>query len=931
MKRKMILGLAGVCSALCIGGVCQIWAPALAEETAPQNQKSDVFTCLSMDEVIDNYEIPTFAMHSSTVGTGESDTGIAMLTSAGSASFTYKHAIRTEGLTEETNLIELYALSGDGLAGVNTIKITLTDAENDKNTFSVRYYLHTSGSPYCFLDYQGRTIAWSSERANYLWESSYGAWVPGVSFSGSQHENNIVPFSVWLNSEEKQVFCTYGTRRHMLMDLDDVAGVGKGGVWSGFESGMAKLSVSFELNQAKKGGVYIKSITGYNLDGVFDSADAYEAPDITYLMPKAYESEMPVGGVGVPYAIPEIYASDWYFGKCEAENVTVQVLTEAGVDVSSQMADGKFTATAAGNYKIRYTATNPQKSSVAELSFKITEEVLPIVITSVSEYSSCELLTQTSIPSVEIFGGSGNVDVTETLYYNGEEVALSAARSLYLDRAGTVSLKVQAKGYTGEEVVKYFTLIVPETTVLSVQNMPTVLQSNTDVQFPAPVAYNSATKAAATTEITVDGVPLGEDRTYSVTKTSGTVTVVYKATTAEYGEKTKTFSIPVIDSTTLMPSHLMQTKAGSVTVEDSSTAIHLSTSESFAEAQWAYPVVTANASVNAVVTLSGLTVDNAITKGGFDYVDITYANYANTTETMFIRIYRACDAGEEICYMQMNGVGTKYLIDGNLGVPSLPINLYVDTAKGYVYDAVKYTPICAIDGYSADVSLVGIRFGNVSEAAAVSLIQLSNQRMSSKANWYDNNMPVISFASSMSMNMEIRRGDYIDIPAAIAYDMLSANATIALKVTAPDGTVLVTDGDASQGMRILAEQAGYYRVQFIAEDYLGNKDTTAIYNYYAYNDVAPTLTIEKAIAAQVEKGTTVVIPTATAVDSLGKECTVFAYMRSKGDYNDKIVELGGKVTFTKAGVYELIYVARDDDYNYTTYTMTITVEEVSNG
>ncbi len=929
MKKNIKIGIMGLCSAICIGGLGQLLTPAVAED-APQNKKSDIFSCFAVEQVLDGYDIPNYAAHSTSIGAESSDTGIAMLTSSGSASFTYNHLIRMDGLTEDTNLIEMFALAKDGLTNVNTIRITLTDSEDENNTFSVRYYLNSNGSPYCFLDYQGRTIAWSSENANYLWEGRYGAWVPGVAFrpSESTTPDTVVPFSIWMNNEEKQVFCTYGTRRHMLMDLDDVAGVGKGGIWDGFESGMAKLSVSFELDQAKLGGVYVKSILGYNLDGGFESDDSYEAPEITYLMPKEYLDEMPVGGVGVPYALPEVYATDWYFGKCAEEDITVQVFNKLGQDVSSQISDGYFTATEASVYKIRYTAKNPKKSATSELIFKVTEKVLPIVITPVSDFSSSELLTKTTLPSIEIFGGSGLVAVEETLYYNGEEVAIDGSRALFLDKAGTVSLQVRAKGYTGEEVVEYFTLVIEENTVLSVQNMPMVLQSQTEVAFPAPIAYNSATREEAATEIYVDGVKLGADRKYTVAKTSGTVEVVYKASTDTYGEKEKTFVIPVVNSMQLMPSDLMRVKAGTMEIQDSSTAIHLSTQESFSESYWAYPVATGNASVNAIISISGLTVNNAIQKGDYDYIDITYANYANTTETMFLRIYKYCEAGKDISYMQVNGIGTKYLIDGNFGIPNLPVNLYIDTASGYVYDAVKYTPICSFEGYRADVSVVGIRFGNVSGDAAVSLIQLSNQRMSSTSYWVDNNMPVISFSEKMSINMEVKRGEYIQIPVAIAYDMLSDGATLTLKVTAPNGNVVLEADNVNEGAKLLAEQTGYYRVQFIAEDMLGNKDTSAIYNYYAYDDVAPTLIIDGSVQKTLKKGSTIVIPNATAQDNANAECKVFAYMRSKGDYNDKMVELGSTFTFSKEGVYELIYIARDSDYNYSKYVMTITVEEV---
>ncbi len=902
---------------------------ANAEEV---NKKSDVFILSDeIEKVEDNYAFTATAE----VGLVEKSTnGVAITSSVSGATFTYKYPLRMDKLSKDTSLIELYALYGSEYSNVTAINITLTDTENALNSFSWRYYKYDSGNggnyaTYCLVSYSGRNLAISSEgNSFYLWENKYGAWCPNMCFAKpSTSENYERPFSAFIDYAEMELYCSYASRIHKVLDLNDVNCVGKGGVWGGFANDTAYLSVSFELDASKTGGVIVKSVLGCNLDGGFDSDDSYDAPTVTFEIPDEYLEVMPNGAVGVAYPLPSVYANDWFFGECSADDVIVTVLDENDNDLSALISNGAFTAEKTGKYTIRYTATNGKKSSTKDLSFAVVEELNPIVIVQTSSFGEPTILTQAALPSIEVYGGTGIVTVEEYLEYNGQEVAVNNSRTIYLNKSGTVSLKVSAKGYSGEPVVRYFTLVIPESTMLSVSNMPMVLQSDTTVVFPEAKAYNSLSKAEVGYTVYVNGVQLGSDRTYSVPSINeienGKITVVYKAATDAYGETEKTFVIPVVDAM-FTPKDIMVAKSGSVTVKDDSSALILTTAESNSEVNWGYPVPTGSANVNAKINLSGIVEENAVKHTDYDYIDVTFANYENTSETMFVRIYRDCDADKNMSYLQINGAGEKFLIDGNLKVPNSVVTFYLNTAKGYLYDSVKLTPICAVSDYTANVSIVGFRFGKVYGDAGITVNQISNQNLGSSEGWYDNTAPVISFEKEMLTNTNARRGEKFEVPVTKAYDMLSFGAKVELSVKAPDGSTVLTSNDLSQGASFVTEQTGKYLLTFTVKDVSGNQ-IRARYFVYSYDSVSPVITVKNSIKSTIKVGSSVTIPKATVKDNIDESCELTVFVRNVNNYNVEEVSMNKKYKFTAVGTYEITYLACDSDYNFTELVITVKV------
>ncbi|MBR2375895.1 MAG: hypothetical protein IKA88_06370 [Clostridia bacterium] len=936
--NKKIVKIALLCMGVCVFTASGFTALAdatggenIAENTAQTYKKSDVFTLENaIEDVQDAFAFETNQQINAELNTntavGRSTNGVAFFSSTSGAAFSYKNAIDFSNLTKNDSLIEIFPLYANEWATINSLDITLTDTQNEENSFTVAYYTHQNGACYAWVEYAGKELALGTEgNDNYgKLMKTHGAYCSGNLLTLSSKKEYPTPFSISLDYAEKTIYLLRGTKIDAILDLDDVSNVGKSALWKGFSNDTAILKVSMGFEQAKLGGCVVKSVLGHNLDGGFEN-DAgeldetlFDAPNIKFQLKDKYIEKMPVGAVGVAYPLPQITASDWFFGECGKDNVTVNIFQKVDgaytKDVTSCVTQNTFLPTEKGEYVINYTAKNAVKTTSEHLYFEVLDKLSPIVVL-MDEYATPQILSNLTIPNVEAYGGSGELVVDEYLYYNGGEKALNEDRTLYLDRPGTVTLKTVITGYCGEAVVRYFPLVIPDTVVLSVQKMCKVVQSNTEIVFPEAICYDTATGEKKSVEIRVDGQLLGSDRKYTATKTDGTIIVEYTAENAQ----SKRFEVAVVDKATMRPSDLMLLKNGDMQMEDSNVGLRYGSSVSGTECVWGYPVVTGNASDMAVITLSNYTNEAQDNQSKFDYIDVTFTNFEEESETAFIRIYRECDVDSRMSYLQINGNGEKYLIDGNLGVKDSSVSFYVDTKKGEVCNSTNYAPICAFEGYTAMLSIVGVRYGNIHGESMILIREISNQKLRSNNNWNDNVAPVVAFSKTLEKSFEKEIGSVVYLPEAEAYDMLSGAAQVSVKVTNPDG-----ENVAIENHSFVVEKTGTYRITYSAQDQNAKKGNFH-FDCNVYDDQAPVLTIEESVLPRLSLGDTIIIPRATASDVLDGECYVNVYMRYKGDYDVQAVQMGEQYTFERKGVYELTYFTRDNHYNYVKYVMSITI------
>lgn len=952
-KKKLFSCLAlGLCACVC--GALGFVGALAAEENAGGGEnaavqsypKYAVFNAgQGVAEMADNVDFPDYAINSGKYK--DVTKGTAIYTDGGSAQVTYKHAIDFSDLKKEDSLLEFFVGYGAELAQVNGVTVTLTDTENAENTFTI--YTHKSGKAiYARINYKGKSLGRSNEsaRPNYTWDSKYGTVMYGFSYDNTNSQGkattDVRPFSFSLDYENRIVYgvdydgTTGKDIYRTILDLDDPLHVGSGFEWNGFEKGTAMMEVSVSFAQAKSGCVYMRSVLGATLQGEFDEAESFPQPEIKIATDADYIAEgMPDAGVGVEYALPSASAFDWYFG--HAERVQIDVYKKNGDAYSDLVAEnvtsGVFTPTATGEYAIRYTATNGKNTSTSDLYFTTVEKLPSISIAQLEEFDLTTLGINKifTLPDVAAYGGSGKLSVKETLYYNGEEVALGEARNVLIDKSGVLSLRVESQGYTGKTAVRYFTVEIPNETVLNVSGVPMAVISGYATQLPIATAYDSATGENVAVTVTVDGQPCADGLLYTE-KTEGTVSVVY--TTAD-GTKTQPYSIPVIASEGVLPSNFLFTSAGVMEKADGSAGVTLSTSVDGSEAYWAYPVVTGYGSINGYVTLSGIAE-----KGNFDYVDVYFENYYMSSERAFLRVYRECSQGNTMTTLQVNGKGTEYYITGSIRDNSKPLQIYID-GNGNICNATTLVPICSL-GYKAEASKVSFKFGGVYGESAIVLRELSNQTLNASYNadedtysWTDKNQPVIAYAKAMEKTVNIISGQVVRLATAAAYDMCSSGATVELTVTSPSGEKVLSTTDLSKEWSFTATELGQYLVMYTATD-VNRKSGSDILYYNVIDNVTPVLTVSGSPKTQYKLGESFVAPRAAATDNVDGACKVTVYIRHLADW--KLTELtptvfeDGRIedktfVFYKTGEYELVYLTRDNSYNYTQYTFTITVKE----
>ncbi len=859
---------------------------------------------------------------------GESKKGFAIYTKTSGASFTYSKEINFYALTKDFPLIEVFALYGSEYSVMSDLTITFYDAKDEGNTFNVTFYESTESNHaiYARANYNGRSIGISNEAHNKgkPSEGMYGTVCYTQGYVGPDsmrgQYGSVSPFAVSYDYEENAIY-SYGSQggsstKYLILDLDDPRIFNEKTKFKGFENGLGKMKVSFSLDSARTGGVVVKSIMGGVLEEALKTADDYPTPNIFVYRDAQYREQMPKCGVGDSYKIPDVYASDWFYGKIDNVTTSLFLQDEHGnytIDKSNLISNGCIVPDVIGNYRIIYTANNGKKTATEVLDVEVIDELPTLTVALERPFEKPMVLESLYIPKTYVYGGNGVLVKQESLFYNGVQIDIPSNRKIFIDKTGYVSLRVEVEGYSGLPLVRYFTVEVKDMTALQVSGMPLVVEYNKQVKFPKAIAYNTATNESVLTTVTVDGTVLDESLLYTVTKQSGSISVNYSA-----GERSYDYTIPVVDLTgsDLKPTMYMVAE-NNAQLKDSNQGLIVSCSRSNATAYWGFPIVTGAASQTGSITLK--TLDGST---DFEYVDVVLTDYYDSASSCFIRVYTNGDDTNQETYVQFNGEGEKVLVTGSINNKfAKSLSLLFDTNAGYIYDGYTEQNVLQIVGYTAKVSKVALRFGNVTGRAGVCVASIANQNLSYSADreWRDKAGAVASYDFALNKNLYVDIGSVIRIPQASAYDVRTGFADVSVKVVDPEGKAVTVENNS-----FIASKFGAYLVTYTTYD---ANDVKFDDKYYVntVDTVSPTLNIEKLIKSELKVGTKVVIPNATATDNIDSSCNVFVYINFAIDFNQENVQMGQEYCFDRVGEYTINYVTHDSCYNYTRYVIKINV------
>lgn len=874
----------------------------------------------------------------------KSYSGIGVYSSGGTINFSYKNAINFSEKTAEDCLIEIYPMFGNNYAKIIDIQITLTDTQDAANTVAIHYDENSADglAIYSRVLYKNKDIAYQPDRKDPIYNGIRGINLAncaygGIHYAGSKaiewKKGEISPFNMYLDYAEKKVLSSYYTTsgvytQKTILDLDDAKNVGAGYEWKGFTEDTAYMSVLVTFAEAvtenRPGGVIVKSIDSVNLDGDFSSENEIPSPVIKPNTYNEYGDLLPYGAVGVVYDIPSVYACDWFFGIAEDSKVSyiIEKFNGNGYDITSYTGGngGNHKFDSIGEYRVKYKVNNGVKISEYSLCFEIKEDILPIIVSQVNEYQEPELSKYFVIPEVIASGGSGNLSKKETLYYNGQEIELNKNRDVLVDKSGVISLKVEVKGYTGETFVKYFPIKVKDGTVILVENMPKVIMGNNGemLALPEAIAYNTADGRNVPVSITVDGVPVPDNRIISTEKTEGVLSVVYSANDA-----VKEYQLQIIESDIFKQkptTYLI--KNGNINTLDTLGGILLETCENEAGITWGYPVVTVNGSskMNFVLSQTSNNLD-------FEYIDLVLSDASERQKDFYIRIYKDWAMGYSVkeTTVNLNGMNESITMNGSINNKGGSFRFSVDSNA--IYNSSGNLVYDFSDVYNAKLSYVTVKFGGVEGNASIRLDTISNQELSydDQHGWLDSSA-VLSFSDKLPIASIVSLDSVFYLPTCEVYDLTSKGATANVTVTAPDGvTKVVNRAKVSDSLSFTASQLGEYVISYAIVDGYGYT-ATSTYTVKVVDMVNPVLEINGVLKSEIPVGKLIKLPSATANDEKDGECEVIILVRNLNNYG-LYVATNGEYTFEQAGKYEIIYQAHDLSYNYTQYVFTIMVTE----
>ncbi len=223
-------------------------------------------------------------------------------------------------------------------------------------------------------------------------------------------------------------------------------------------------------------------------------------------------------------------------------------------------------------------------------------------------------------------------------------------------------------------------------------------------------------------------------------------------------------------------------------------------------------------------------------------------------------------------------------------------------------------------GFTSGSVYITVKVNDISGDCAMIFKQINNHAFND--NTSDNITPVLWLNGTVDGRYKI--GSTALIPTAGAFDILNAISTLDVTITAPDGTVLLSNAPADIEYKLTLGQYGTYMVVYKAEDSAGNIITTTK-SLLVSDDRAPTLTFSGGIAASAKVGDTITLPTYIVNDDDTAGVIVdITFRKPNGQF--EIVK-DGTVKFDKAGRYTVNYFVVDADRNTTMYSYSIVVTE----
>ena len=242
------------------------------------------------------------------------------------------------------------------------------------------------------------------------------------------------------------------------------------------------------------------------------------------------------------------------------------------------------------------------------------------------------------------------------------------------------------------------------------------------------------------------------------------------------------------------------------------------------------------------------------------------------------------------------------------------------TIKNFVDDTVlaeikTYADGRAFGGFKSGAAYVSFEVEGIRGAVELSLTNVGSNNVT--VDGQDYAPPLFLTNADFKSIFVSYTGRKVYLPEMKAFDLLDANPSVRIKVTAPDGSA-VYSGEGGYVLEIA--QSGTYRVEYVATDNNSNV-TRKTATVYALDVESPVIKVS-GVKSSVKVGEELVLPKAEITDNSTAAEDIVSYVYVIYGNNRKQL-VGETYTFKEAGEYKIRYVAYDSNQNYSVTEFTV--------
>ncbi len=838
------------------------------------------------------------------------------ITGDGGAVARYTKTLNLKELSQsKTKIIEFQPYAKKG-ASISEVRVTLTDALDAKNTLSAYWWMSPWNEEvsYMLVEYGTQAIAISNESADKgVVRNQYGT-VTQHTFNNVTNKQ-CAPFNFRYDYDGQIVYSAINssTPNYKVLDTDNTAELKSWKPFGGFKGEDVYLSV--ELTASNNAGVVISEIGGEILNA--STAEFVNDGVIQILR----ESNIQTGVVGYGYLLPRAQEKDVLFGDVGFTR-TLEYFEE-GVFRKTRKTEGAvegdvFMPKRSGEYRARFTGLDNFGSSVEKFYEFEVKELPDDIFVQTNAPAEVEVRSDFILPAAEVSGGTGKLETSYQVCFDGKYRYMQPGERIYADRAGSITVSIIVRDELGfVKTTSYSVPINTERKFIVVKNMPQACVNGEKLELPEFTGLDYSKYGTDGFEFPVSlyvndvRVDLSEGYTVNTSEEFINVTFV-----ADDGSMQEMRRIRVIPSNASSIADFLVFERESISTEFYETGLTFS-SESDMEIAMPYALPYYELSLKFTVLESC---------NAFDKIDVIMTGARNEEQEVTLSFSSVFNGS---ALMKADGKEyTTAVESGTYGVLS--------SYQGEKYDAVSLsfsrdgmisvngTEIAAVSafdsgrvfgGFDGGKVRVSFRISGVNSSAKFVLNLVANQSFTSYTQNYDEIMPVMGLVRDVTAE-EYQKGSVLEVPEAVFADVLSGKVTGKVSVFSPSGAAIVKDAELNEKLSVTLDSYGYYRFEYTLTD--GARNTgKRTYRVHVADVTPPKIEIGN-MPSKATAGDSFTVPEIKVTDdnsSLGEDgLQYFVYLRNPDTLLVRVFE-GKSVKFEQCGTYKLIVYAIDGSGN----------------